>query len=126
MRGRVDAGVTWLSEALFKEQDGHPIGCVDIPAADNATAIHAGAVVRNAAHPQAARAWLSFIRSPAALPIFERDGFKRPPTSPRDPAARYNQNVIARSVSDKATSVKLSTNPRAPTRLRLPLHSRIS
>jgi ABC-type molybdate transport system substrate-binding protein len=76
MQGRVDAGVTWQSEALFQEQDGHPIGHIAIPAADNATAIYAGAAVRNAAHPQAAQAWLSFIQSPAALRIFERYGFK--------------------------------------------------
>jgi molybdate transport system substrate-binding protein len=76
MQGRVDAGVTWQSEALFQEQDGHPIGHIAIPAADNATAIYAGAAVRNAAHPQAAQAWLNFIRSPAALCIFERYGFK--------------------------------------------------
>lgn len=76
MQGRVDAGVTWQSEALFQEQDGDPIGHIAIPAADNATAIYAGAAVRNAAHPQAAQAWLSFIHSPAALRIFERYGFK--------------------------------------------------
>jgi molybdate transport system substrate-binding protein len=76
MQGRADAGVTWQSESLFQEQNGNPIGDVAIPAADNATAIYAGAAVRNAAHPHAAEAWLSFIRSPAALRIFERYGFK--------------------------------------------------
>ena len=76
MQGRVDAGITWQSEALFQEQDGHPIRLIAIPAVDNATAIYAAAAVRNAAHPQAAQAWLSFIRSPAALLIFERYGFK--------------------------------------------------
>jgi molybdate transport system substrate-binding protein len=76
MQGRVDAGITWQSEALFQERDGHPIDLIAVPAADNATAIYAGAAVRNAAHPQAAQAWLSFIRSPAALRIFERYGFK--------------------------------------------------
>jgi len=76
MQGLADAGVTWQSEALFQEQDGHPIGHVAIAATDNATAIYAGAEVRNAAHPQAAQAWLSFIHSPTALHIFERYGFK--------------------------------------------------
>jgi molybdate transport system substrate-binding protein len=76
MQGLADAGVTWQSEALFQEQDGHPIDHVAIAAADNATAIYAGAEVRNAAHPQAAKAWLSFIHSPTALHIFERYGFK--------------------------------------------------
>jgi ABC-type molybdate transport system substrate-binding protein len=42
----------------------------------NTTVIYAGAEVAGAAHPQAARAWLEFIRSPEALAIFERYGFK--------------------------------------------------
>ncbi len=76
MQGLADAGVTWTSEAIFQEQVGHPIGHVDIPAADNTVAVYAGAVVKGAAHPQAGRAWLDFIHSPEALAIFEKYGFK--------------------------------------------------
>jgi molybdate transport system substrate-binding protein len=76
MQGVADAGVTWQSEAMFQEQAGHPIEHVAIPDADNATAIYAGAEVKGAAHPKAAKAWLDFIRSPEALHIFERYGFK--------------------------------------------------
>jgi ABC-type molybdate transport system substrate-binding protein len=76
MQGRAQAGVTWQSEAIFEEQAGNPITHVDIPSAQNTTAIYAGAEVKGAAHPEAARLWLSFIRSPTALSIFERYGFK--------------------------------------------------
>jgi molybdate transport system substrate-binding protein len=76
MQGRVDAGVTWQSEAEFQEQVGHPISHVAIPAADNAAAIYAGAEVKGAPHPDVAKTWLGFIRSPEALQIFERYGFK--------------------------------------------------
>ncbi len=76
MQGRADAGVTWQSEALFQEQAGHPIAHVAIPDADNSTAIYAGAEVAGARHPAAAKAWLAFIRSPEALAIFARYGFK--------------------------------------------------
>lgn len=76
MQGRAQAGVTWQSEALFQQQVSNPIGHVDIPDADNATAVYAGAEVKGAAHPEAAKAWLAFIRSPDALQIFERYGFK--------------------------------------------------
>jgi ABC-type molybdate transport system substrate-binding protein len=76
MLGRADAGVTWQSEAMFQEQAGHPITHVDIPANHNATAIYAGAVVAGAPHPEAAKLWLEFIRSPDALKIFESYGFK--------------------------------------------------
>jgi ABC-type molybdate transport system substrate-binding protein len=76
MQGRAQAGVTWQSEAIFQEQIGNPITHVDIPSAQNTTGIYAGAEVKGAAHAEAARLWLSFIRSPPALSIFERYGFK--------------------------------------------------
>jgi molybdate transport system substrate-binding protein len=76
MQGVADAGVTWVSEAIFQEQAGNPIAYVSIPDADNATAVYAGAQVAGAAHPQAAQAWLDFIRSSEALRIFKGYGFK--------------------------------------------------
>jgi ABC-type molybdate transport system substrate-binding protein len=76
MQGLADAGVTWQSEAMFQEQVHHPISHVDIPASENTTAIYAGAMVKGAVHPQAAKAWLAFIRSPQSMAIFERYGFK--------------------------------------------------
>ena len=77
IQGVADAGVTWQSEAIFQEQVGHPISHVEIPTEQNTVAIYAGAEVKDAAHPDAAKAWLDFIKSPAALGIFERYGFKR-------------------------------------------------
>ena len=44
--------------------------------AQNSTAIYAGAMVKGAAHPEAAKLWLDFIHSGPALAIFERYGFK--------------------------------------------------
>jgi ABC-type molybdate transport system substrate-binding protein len=76
IQGKVQAGVTWQSEAMFQEQAGHPISHVDIPAADNTTAIYAGAMTAHAPHAEAAQRWLDFIRSPEGLAIFERYGFK--------------------------------------------------
>ncbi|MGH8277762.1 MAG: substrate-binding domain-containing protein, partial [Steroidobacteraceae bacterium] len=48
MQCRVDAGVTWRSEAMFQEQIGHAIGHIDIPEAQNSTGVYAGAVVKHA------------------------------------------------------------------------------
>ncbi len=76
MRGTVQAGVTWQSEAMFQEQAGHPIEAVDIPPAQNTTAIYAAAAVRGASHPEAGRRWLEFIHSLESLKIFERYGFQ--------------------------------------------------
>ncbi|MGC1304598.1 MAG: substrate-binding domain-containing protein [Caulobacteraceae bacterium] len=76
MQGRVQAGVTWKSEALFQEQAGNPISHIDIPAEQNAVGAYGAAQIKGAAHPEAARLWLEFIRSPEALRIFGRYGFK--------------------------------------------------
>lgn len=77
MQGLAQAGVTWKSEAIFQEQTGHPIGHVEIPRDQNTTAVYAGALARNAAHPAAGRAWLQFVQSDAAIGIFEHYGFQR-------------------------------------------------
>jgi ABC-type molybdate transport system substrate-binding protein len=77
MQDRADAGVVWKSEAIFQEQVGHPLAHVDIPPAQNTTAIYAGALVRNAEHGEAAKEWLAFIRSSAALQIFKQYGFRK-------------------------------------------------
>jgi ABC-type molybdate transport system substrate-binding protein len=77
MQGLVDAGVTWKSEALFQEEIGNPIGHVDIPADHNTVANYSAAMVNGAPHPEAALAWLDFIRSDAAFKAFERYGFRR-------------------------------------------------
>lgn len=79
MQGLGVAGVTWKSEAIFQEQIGNPLSHVDIPAADNSVAVYGAALVHRAAHPEAGRLWLDFLKSPAALAIFERYGFEAVP-----------------------------------------------
>lgn len=76
MQGIADAGITWKSEAIFQEQVGNPISNIDLPAKYNTTAIYGGALVKDAAHPEAGKAWLAFVQSPTALKIFEHYGFK--------------------------------------------------
>jgi len=76
MQGRAEAGVTWQSEAIFQEQVGHPITHVNIPDSQNSTGVYGAALVKGSAHEAAGRLWLDFIRSPQALVIFERYGFK--------------------------------------------------
>lgn len=76
MQGRVQAGVTWTSEAVFQEKVGHPIEHVTIPADQNTRAIYAAAMVKGAAHAAAARAWLKFVASPEAVAILQQYGFQ--------------------------------------------------
>ena len=77
MQGLVQGGVTWTSEALFQEQQGHKIDHVAIPATQNTRAVYSAAMVTSAPHPDAARAWLSFIRSDAAFAALVPYGFQR-------------------------------------------------
>jgi molybdenum ABC transporter molybdate-binding protein len=76
MKGMADAGVTWKSEAIFQEKAGNPISFVAIPAEHNSTAIYAAGVLKDAPNPAAAKAWVDFLKSPKALEIFGRYGFK--------------------------------------------------
>jgi ABC-type molybdate transport system substrate-binding protein len=77
MQGLGLAGVTWRSEAIFQERQGNPIAHVDIPAEQNTRAIYSGAMVPGAAHADAARVWLTFIRSDPAFAAMAPYGFQR-------------------------------------------------
>jgi len=77
MQGMAQTGVTWRSEAIFQEQIGNPIAHVDIPPEQNTVAVYSAALVPEATHPEAAQAWLDFIRSDAAFEVFRQYGFKR-------------------------------------------------
>ncbi len=77
MQHLVEAGVTWKSEAIFQKEIGNPIGHVDIPTEFNTLANYSAAMVADAPHPVAARAWLDFIGSDGAFRILEHYGFRR-------------------------------------------------
>jgi molybdate transport system substrate-binding protein len=77
MQGVGQVGVTWTSEAIFQERQGHPIAHVAIPLEQNTQAIYSAAIVSGAVHMEAARAWLTFIRSDAAFAALAPYGFKR-------------------------------------------------
>jgi ABC-type molybdate transport system substrate-binding protein len=77
MQGLGAAGVTWKSEAIFQEKLGHAIGHVPIPPEQNTRAVYSAAMVTNAPHPEAAKAWLAFLRTDAAFAPFKPFGFDR-------------------------------------------------
>lgn len=83
MNKQADAGVTWASEVRFQERIGNPIQGVKIPASQNATAIYAGGVMKDAQHPEAAAQWLAFLKSPQAQDIYHQFGFRSLPASSR-------------------------------------------
>jgi ABC-type molybdate transport system substrate-binding protein len=75
MRGDSDAGVTWSSEIRFQEKIGNPIEGISIPRNENTTGTYAAAVVMNAPHADAARAWVAFLKSTEAQAIYAAYGF---------------------------------------------------
>ena len=78
MNGRAEAGVTWRSETIFQKERGLATESVDIPPEQNVTGIYSGAVVKDAAHPEEAKQWLTFLVSPEAQDIFAHYGFGKP------------------------------------------------
>jgi ABC-type molybdate transport system substrate-binding protein len=76
MQGVGEAGVTWTSEAIFQEKIGHKISHVAIPADQNTRAIYSAAMVPQAPHPDAARAWLAFLKTDAAFAALKPYGFQ--------------------------------------------------
>lgn len=78
MQGKVDAGVTWISEPQYQMMIGHPIDFVPIPPKHNREGIQAAAIAKNARNPGAAKDWLAFLRSDEAESILEKYSMARP------------------------------------------------
>lgn len=76
MQGVGEAGVTWTSEAIFQEKISHKISHVVIPPEQNTRAIYSAAMVPQAPHPDAARAWLAFLQTDAAFAALQPYGFQ--------------------------------------------------
>ena len=75
LKGESDAGVTWSSEVLFQEKIGNPIAGIEIPKDQNITAVYGAAVLRNAPHLEAARAWVAFLNTAEAQSVYKEYGF---------------------------------------------------
>ncbi|MGH9524677.1 MAG: molybdate ABC transporter substrate-binding protein [Terriglobales bacterium] len=79
MLGESDAGVVLYSEARFQEMIGNPISMVEIPAEQNMTGVYLAGVLKDAPHPEAARAFAAFLIGRKAQEIFKKYGFLPPP-----------------------------------------------
>ncbi len=76
MQGKSDAGVVWTSEVRFQERIGNPIEGVKIPAQQNIRVTYAAAVVKSAAHREAAEAWIQYLSSAQAQSAYQAFGFE--------------------------------------------------
>ena len=79
LSGASDAAPVWSTEAYFQQQILHrPVATVAIPPDQNVTATYAAARMKDAPHPQAARDFLAFLRSPQAQAVYRKYDFQPP------------------------------------------------
>ncbi|MGX2040037.1 molybdate ABC transporter substrate-binding protein [Methylocaldum sp. MU1018] len=78
LQGKVDAGLTWISEPRYQMMIGHPIDYLPIPPEHNQESVEAAAITEKAKHPDAAKDWLAFLCSNEARAVFEKFGMARP------------------------------------------------
>jgi ABC-type molybdate transport system substrate-binding protein len=78
LESKADAGPVWISEALYAQRIGEPLTFVRIPPLENVTAAYDAAVLRDAPHAAAARAFVGFLATPEARAIYESFGFGPP------------------------------------------------
>lgn len=75
MEKKSDAGPVWYTEAFFQRMIGNPIGVVEIPSKVNTQVVYTAASLKDAPHPQAAKAFLNFLGSKKASKIYRKFGF---------------------------------------------------
>jgi molybdenum ABC transporter molybdate-binding protein len=76
--GSVDAGVVWLTEALYQQRIKSGVVTVLIPESQNEHAEYEAAVVANAPHSAAAHAFVAFLSSAAGQAVYRSYGFAAP------------------------------------------------
>jgi len=79
LQGDSDAAPVWFTEAYFQQQIlHHPVETIAIAPSQNTTATYTAGRMKDAPHAQAARDFMTFMHSPAALAIYHKYGFQRP------------------------------------------------
>ncbi|MDA8392802.1 MAG: substrate-binding domain-containing protein [Actinomycetota bacterium] len=76
--GTVDVALAWATEARFHERSGHGIEGVRIAAEHNQQGHYAIAPVAGASHPDAASAFIQFLRGATAQDLYRKYGFQPP------------------------------------------------
>ena len=73
--GEGDAGIVYLTDALSSTE----VTTVDVPPGANVVATYAGAALKGSRHPDAARAFLTWLAGPDGQAILRQFGFRAPP-----------------------------------------------
>ncbi|MBO9619521.1 MAG: substrate-binding domain-containing protein [Niabella sp.] len=75
---KCNAGPVWYSEAYYQQLIGHPIALIPIPDKENITATYMAGILKNAPHQQAAKDFISFLKTDAAKAVYRKYGFTVP------------------------------------------------
>ena len=79
LRRQSDAAPVWFTEAYFQESIlHHPVTTVAIPDAQNLDVPYAAGLMKDAPHPEAAKAFMQFLLSPAGQAVYRKYGFEPP------------------------------------------------
>jgi molybdate transport system substrate-binding protein len=73
--GEGDAGIVYMTDALSSTE----VTTLDVPPGVNVVATYAGAALKGSRHPDAARAFLTWLAGPGGQAILRQFGFRAPP-----------------------------------------------
>jgi molybdate transport system substrate-binding protein len=73
--GEGDAGIVYMTDALSSTE----VTRVDVPPGADVVATYAGAALKGSRHPDAARAFLTWLAGPGGQAILRQFGFRGPP-----------------------------------------------
>lgn len=77
--GKCAAGAVWYTEAYFHAEIAqHALSMVTLPAAHNHVVTYTAAIMKQAPHPAAAKAFMAFLTGPEGQAIYRRYGFMPP------------------------------------------------
>lgn len=76
--GQAAAAPVWYTEAYYQQLLGHPLSTVEVPEKENIRATYMAGVLKNAPHPEAAKAFMEFLTGPQGQAIYQHFGFTAP------------------------------------------------
>jgi ABC-type molybdate transport system substrate-binding protein len=91
LAGAVDVAPVWSTEGEYQRRLGHDIGLVSIPKAQNSVGQYVLATMRSAPHPEAAEAFVGFVKGPEGQAIYRKYGFSPGQSAPVENAAGHRQ-----------------------------------
>ncbi len=106
--GNADAGIVYASDAAASRRVRI---AAEAPPGSHAPVLYPVAVLRDAKNPEGARAFIGFLRSPAAQRVFREQGFlteHRPPAERKQPDSAFDWSPLWISVKTSLVATALT------------------